>query len=320
VSNEGYNSVSVLLGTGDGNFGAATDFAVAGSPWSVAVGDFNGDGALDLVTANNTGDNVTILLNTCTPPTPTATPTVTPTSTPTATPTQTPLAVRGDNKNPARDRTDCQVEWFVANPNRPRDRFGLPKQEQICRDGDPSCDFKPSVSGVCEFQVAVCLNNHDPALPACIPNGITSVVVLAPRPELARVSSLRDILADDLAAVQNATQHLLDPRNVAAGFVNAPPLDAAQQHFCSAPFAIQVPVDVSMTRRTRRSVSIVARSTDETGDENVHSHSGRDCMCRGACVCVGDSSCCYPALGITRRHGDELSALGVRPRRPTHRD
>jgi hypothetical protein len=46
------NTVSVLLGKGDGTFQPARTFATGPNPWSVAVGDFNGDGKLDIVTAN----------------------------------------------------------------------------------------------------------------------------------------------------------------------------------------------------------------------------------------------------------------------------
>src|SRR6266404_3601971 len=48
-------SVTVLLGNGDGTFQAARSFVVSGSPWAVAMGDFNGDGKLDLATANGGG-------------------------------------------------------------------------------------------------------------------------------------------------------------------------------------------------------------------------------------------------------------------------
>ena len=58
------NNVSVLLGDGAGGFGTQTTFGAGSTPFSVAVGDFNGDGKRDLVTANITSNNVSVLLNT----------------------------------------------------------------------------------------------------------------------------------------------------------------------------------------------------------------------------------------------------------------
>ena len=52
-SSTGANSVSVLLGNGNGTFGAKTDFTTGSNPLSVTAGDFNGDGKLDLAAANN---------------------------------------------------------------------------------------------------------------------------------------------------------------------------------------------------------------------------------------------------------------------------
>jgi hypothetical protein len=46
---QGSNSVSVLLGKPDGTFNAAVSYPVDGSPSGIAVGDFNNDGKLDLV-------------------------------------------------------------------------------------------------------------------------------------------------------------------------------------------------------------------------------------------------------------------------------
>jgi hypothetical protein len=46
-------TVRVLLGQGDGTFLPAQSYAAWSDPWSVAVGDFNGDGKLDLAVANS---------------------------------------------------------------------------------------------------------------------------------------------------------------------------------------------------------------------------------------------------------------------------
>ena len=62
VVNNGDGDVSVLLGDGAGSF-ARTDFAVGVAPFSVAVGDFNGDTDLDLAVAIRFApDAVSILL------------------------------------------------------------------------------------------------------------------------------------------------------------------------------------------------------------------------------------------------------------------
>jgi len=64
TANVNSGNVTVLLGNGFGGFGAATGspFAVAGSPYSLVVGDFNRDGIQDLATANQNTNNVTVLL------------------------------------------------------------------------------------------------------------------------------------------------------------------------------------------------------------------------------------------------------------------
>jgi hypothetical protein len=53
--------VSVLLGNGDGTFQPAVNFTVGSNLTSVAAGDFNGDGRLDLAVANQNANSVSIL-------------------------------------------------------------------------------------------------------------------------------------------------------------------------------------------------------------------------------------------------------------------
>jgi hypothetical protein len=56
------NSVSILLGNGDGTFATKATAAVGQYPSSVVVGDFNQDGISDLATANSGDGTVTVLL------------------------------------------------------------------------------------------------------------------------------------------------------------------------------------------------------------------------------------------------------------------
>ena len=58
----GPNVVSVLLGNGDGTFGAHADYGAGGYPQSVAIGDLNGDGKPDLVVANYNSNTISVLL------------------------------------------------------------------------------------------------------------------------------------------------------------------------------------------------------------------------------------------------------------------
>jgi hypothetical protein len=59
--------VSVLVnnGGGPGTFAAALSYGAGGGPRSIAVGDLDGDGHVDLAVANRNTDNVSILLSAC---------------------------------------------------------------------------------------------------------------------------------------------------------------------------------------------------------------------------------------------------------------
>ena len=64
IANYNSNNVTVLLGDGAGGFTAApgSPFPAGSQPYSVAVGDFNGDGKPDLAVANVASGDVTVLL------------------------------------------------------------------------------------------------------------------------------------------------------------------------------------------------------------------------------------------------------------------
>ena len=50
------------LGHGDGTFSAAPDLVVGSGPYSVAIGDLNGDGRPDIAAVNSDGHSVSVLL------------------------------------------------------------------------------------------------------------------------------------------------------------------------------------------------------------------------------------------------------------------
>jgi hypothetical protein len=62
VASAASSSVSLLLGTGPGTFGAAVAVPVGTAPFAIAAADVNGDSRPDLLVPNRDGDNVSILL------------------------------------------------------------------------------------------------------------------------------------------------------------------------------------------------------------------------------------------------------------------
>lgn len=64
TTNYATTTISVLLGTGTGSFGAKTNYTVGSFPFDVAVGDVNADGKPDLAVTNSTPSTVSVLLGT----------------------------------------------------------------------------------------------------------------------------------------------------------------------------------------------------------------------------------------------------------------
>ena len=56
-------TVSVLINRGDGTFRAKRDYRAGNGPFSIAIGDVNGDGRRDLAVAVVSGNGVSVLLN-----------------------------------------------------------------------------------------------------------------------------------------------------------------------------------------------------------------------------------------------------------------
>ena len=63
TANVADNTVSIVLGRGDGTFNPQQAVAVGGQPHGLVVFDADGDGDPDIATANTAGNNVSLLLN-----------------------------------------------------------------------------------------------------------------------------------------------------------------------------------------------------------------------------------------------------------------
>ena len=63
VANYNSDTVSVLLGKGDGTFLPQEVFPVGRKPYSMAVADLTGDGRPDIIVANSASDTVSVLMN-----------------------------------------------------------------------------------------------------------------------------------------------------------------------------------------------------------------------------------------------------------------
>jgi slime mold repeat-containing protein len=82
--------------------------------------------------------------------------------------------------------TDCAAEWVVVNPNNPR---GVNSNVQLCKQGDPLCDFDIDPQQ-CTFHVRICLDNHDLRLPSCQPGAVSTYELLSPPPRSAAAQTM----------------------------------------------------------------------------------------------------------------------------------
>jgi hypothetical protein len=64
VADESGNNVDILIGNGDGTFKTPISLSAGNSPVALAAADLNADSTIDLVSANNTSNSVTVILNT----------------------------------------------------------------------------------------------------------------------------------------------------------------------------------------------------------------------------------------------------------------
>ncbi len=62
VANYDDDTVSVLMGNGDGTFQPQEVFAVGAKPYAVAVATLTGDGIPDIIVTDAAGDSVSVLL------------------------------------------------------------------------------------------------------------------------------------------------------------------------------------------------------------------------------------------------------------------
>ncbi|MBI5591323.1 MAG: VCBS repeat-containing protein [Deltaproteobacteria bacterium] len=59
----GSNNIAVLFGFGDGSFHLPVNYSAGQDPRSIASGDFNGDGNIDIAVANHDSSNISILFS-----------------------------------------------------------------------------------------------------------------------------------------------------------------------------------------------------------------------------------------------------------------
>ena len=99
--------------------------------------------------------------------------------------------------------TDCAAEWVVANPNNPR---GVNSKMQVCKQGDPLCDFDIDPRQ-CTFHIRICLDNHDLNLPSCQPGSVSTYELRSPPPRSAAAQTMLAAVAALAPSSRSGKRH-----------------------------------------------------------------------------------------------------------------
>jgi hypothetical protein len=95
-----------------------------------------------------------------------------------------------------RAKTDCMQEWLSQAPP-----GGTRRNQLVCTDDDPACDFGSTADKVCTFHIAMCFNvNASPG--ACTGTDIEHVTVMQPGPKPANAADALNRTAMEDALVE----------------------------------------------------------------------------------------------------------------------
>ena len=118
---------------------------------------------------------------------------------------------------------DCGHEFaMMIDPDQVRmNARGIPRNDQVCVDNDPSCDLDPA-PGTCRLRLWSCLGGGDDRL-SCRPAEIGSWQVIEPK--------------------SHSTGRYLDARNSLLGALDSVPKPAGPGETCSERYHVVVPVE-----------------------------------------------------------------------------
>ena len=143
--------------------------------------------------------------------------------------------------------TDCAAEWVVENPGNPK---GRTRSVQVCRQGDPACDFDAD-PGHCTFHVRICLNNTDVNVPACTPGEVSTY-------------ELRGLPSQTAEPLLGAVAAMGPSSRTGKGLIQvsfSPPYATADQ--CTAVLPVVVPARRTLTLKVRASSSAGPPDSDK---------------------------------------------------------